>query len=76
MSLTFAEWPVYDGDLDSFQNDWVEIDLGPTSSRSPEEFSRRPEFLSPTLAHFREREEHLQQGSILENLHFGRKLFE
>ena len=51
--LNFSEWSVYDGDLESFQNDWVEIAMEKASSLK---VSDSPEFLKHSLDHFLERE--------------------
>ena len=65
--LTVLEWPIYDGDLESFQNDWVEIGientkpLKPTKQQEQDEQEQRlrkvPEFLQHSLEQFREREQ-------------------
>ena len=51
--LNFSEWSVYDGDLESFQNDWVEIAMEKASSLK---VSDSPEFLKHSLDHFLGRE--------------------
>jgi hypothetical protein len=52
------------GDLEAFQNDWIEIDVDTTSftSKSSPNLSSEeiPEFLDRTMDRFREREEMLQ----------------
>ena len=51
--LFFSDWPIYDGDLDLFQNDWIEV---ATESLPAPPF---PEFLSPDLDLFRQKEDWL-----------------
>ena len=54
---SFADWPVYDGDLETFQNDWAEIEIVKSTSN----VLPCPEFLSPSLDQFREKADLLRK---------------
>lgn len=55
--LKNSDWPVYDGDLETFQNDWVEIEI----EKSVCKVLAYPQFLSPTLDQLREKSELLRK---------------